>query len=193
MWIATARIVPSRIAFLSGLIYTRIMGGWYSGTVRLVGECWWRRPVHVAASGGRATMDARCQSPLGRRLQSRVGLPITFQALVLLLILAASAGAAHAQSNERCIALRAVRPWRAGRRAQAWIEEAVAELAGLEASRTDVSAEDGKGKERHDKICSHFRDEPASSLPMLYGCSQRIIAPADRDDAEDKLDLRLAR
>jgi glutaredoxin len=133
-------------------------------------------------------MDARCQSPLGRRLRSRVGLPITFQALVLLLITVLSAGTVRAQSNERCIALELYVRGEQDAEFQTWIEEAVAERDGLKLRVYDVSAEDGRGQERHDKICAHFRDEPADSLPMLYGCSQRIIAPADRDGAEAKLD-----
>jgi glutaredoxin len=110
------------------------------------------------------------------------------QAPLLLLIAALSAGAAHAQSNERCIALELYVRGEQDVEFQSWIEEAVAERTGLKVRVYDVSAEDGKGKERHDKICAHFRDAPANSLPMLYGCSQRFIAPSDRDDAEARLD-----
>lgn len=105
-----------------------------------------------------------------------------------MLIVVLSAGAARAQSTERCIALELYVRGDQDAETQTWIEEAVAERSGLKLRVYDVSAEDGKGRDRHDKICTHFGDDPATSLPMLYGCAQRVIAPSDRDDAETRLD-----
>jgi glutaredoxin/cytochrome c biogenesis protein CcdA len=108
--------------------------------------------------------------------------------MLMLLAVALTASAVRAQSSERCIAIELYVRGEQDAEVQTWIEEAIAERSGLKLRVYDVAAEDGKGQERHEKICAYFRDEPANSLPMLYGCSQRIVAPTSRDDAEDQLD-----
>lgn len=99
-----------------------------------------------------------------------------------------SAGGVEAQSSGRCIALELYVRGDQDAETRSWIEEAVAERTGLKLRVYDVSADDGKGRERHEKISAFFRDDAANSLPMLYGCAQRIVAPSSREDAERGLD-----
>lgn len=108
--------------------------------------------------------------------------------MALIACAALGEGVAIAQGTQQWIALELYVRGDQDSDMRTWVEEAVAEREGLKVRVYDVSEEGGAGRERHDKICSYFRVRPEESLPMVYGCAQRFVAPSSRQEVEKELD-----
>ena len=70
---------------------------------------------------------------------------------------------------------------------QTWVEAAAKKQPGVGLRVYDLSATEGGGQERFEKICSHYRLKPEESLPLLYGFGQASVAPETQQAVEQKL------
>lgn len=89
--------------------------------------------------------------------------------------------------GERCIALELYVRGDEHDSVRQWARDAVEQRRGVSLRVFDVAAE-GEGRTRFDRICAHFKQDPARAVPALYGCAQLVLAPSNPQELARKLD-----